>query len=380
MTVRLVCGLALLACLAACAPRGAALPTATPSSSTSLPDAGASPDPEADPQPQADPQAGADPEADEAGLAEGDLVVYTTRSEALIKPVVAAFEQAHPEVEVALLTGQNAELSAKLLEEHANPRADVFVNSDVLSMIDLAEEGLFAPSMAESVTAVPEQYRAADGSWVGLTLRPRVIMVNTDLVKPEEAPQSVFDLTDGRWKGQVGSSGSSNGAMVAQIAAIRRAFGEARAKAFLEGLLANDTQFFLSHTDVRSAVGSGELKLGLVNHYYYFLSKAEGAPVGVVFPDQGAGQMGLVVNTTNAAIPQGAPHPEAAQVFLDYLLSPEGQELFAKLNYEYPIRPGVPLADGVPPLEQFRLADVPLREQWDELAPTRALIQQVGLP
>lgn len=379
--------LALLLALGACASQSPPTPAAP-----ATPAVAASPDPVADPtagtqadpqadlaaEPQADPQAV--PEAKDAELAAGDLVVYTTRTEALIKPVVAAFEAAHPEIDVVLLAGQNAELTAKMLEERSHPRADVFINTDILSMIDLAQDGLFAPNGTPAVMAVSDTLRAEDGRWVALTLRPRVVMFNTDLVKPEDAPQSVFDLTDPKWKGQVGSSDSTNGAMVAHVAAIGRALGTEKARAFLKGLIANDTQFFLSHTDVRKAVGSGELKLGLVNDYYYFLSKAEGAPVGIVFPDQGAGQMGLVVNTTNAGILDGAAHSAAARTFVDYLLSPEGQELFAKLNYEYPIRTNVALAEGVPPLSRFRLATVPLKEQWEELRATRELMQQVGLP
>src|SRR5690606_4051178 len=110
---------------------------------------------------------------------------------------------------------------------------------------------------------------------VALTLRPRVIMYNTDLVTPEEAPTTMMDLTDPKWKGQIGAADSRNGAMVAQLVAMRHLLGEEAMTAFVQGLVANDTQWFGGHTDVRKAVGAGELAVGLVNHYYYHLSKAE---------------------------------------------------------------------------------------------------------
>ena len=237
----------------------------------------------------------------------GELVVYTARSESLFKPVIEAFNQRYPDIKVTMLTGSNGELAAKLLEERANPQADLLVNSDTLTMESLAAEGLFTPNDSPAVAAVPKAYRAEDGNWVALTLRPRVIMYNTDLVQPAELPASVLELTDPKWKGQVGAADSRNGAMVAHLVAMRHLQGEEKMTAFVDGLIENDTQWFGGHTDVRKAVGAGELALGLVNHYYYHLSKAEGAPVGIIYPDQGEDGVGLIVNTTNAGIIDGGP-------------------------------------------------------------------------
>lgn len=310
----------------------------------------------------------------------GELIVYTSRAESLFKPVIEAFNQAYPGVKVTMLTGSNGELAAKLLEERANPQADLLVNSDTLTMESLAEQGVFAPNASPAVAAVAERYRADDGSWVALTLRPRVIMYNTDLVTPEEAPTTMLGLTDAKWQGQIGAADSRNGAMVAQLVAMRQLLGEEAMAAFVQGLVANDTQWFGGHTDVRKAVGAGELKLGLVNHYYYHLSKAEGAPVGIIYPDQGEREMGLIVNSTNAGIVQGARHSELAQLFVDWMLSPAGQKVYADLNFEYPVTTGVATAEGVPPLSDFKLADVSLKTIWEELEPTQQAAQAAGLP
>ncbi|MDQ5822965.1 MAG: extracellular solute-binding protein [Chloroflexota bacterium] len=315
-----------------------------------------------------------------SGGAQGKLVLYTTRTESLIKPVVDAYQKKNPGVEVVLLTGSSGELSAKLLEEKGNPQADVFINTDTIAMSSLASQGVFEPNPSTAVELVPEEYRAEDATWVALTLRARVIMYNTDLVKPEEAPKSMFDLTDPKWKGQVGSADSTNGSVQAQVVAMSALVGPERTGEFIAGLVANETRFFGGHTDVRKAVGAGELKLGLVNHYYYQLSKAEGAPVGVVYPDQGEGEMGVIVNSTNAGLVRGGPNLPAAHSFVEYLLTTEGQKLFADLNYEYPVREGVELAEGVQPLDQYRRADINLKTLFDELEPARALMESAGLP
>lgn len=310
----------------------------------------------------------------------GELIVYTARAEALFKPVIEAFNRAYPDIQVVMLTGKNGELAAKILEERANPQADLLVNTDTLIMEGLAAEDVFEANTSPAVMAVPEEYRAADGNWVSLTLRPRVIMYNTDLVKADELPASVLDLIDPKWKGQVGAADSTNGALMAHLVAIRHLLGDEKMTEFVAGLVANETRFFGGHTEVRKAVGAGELKLGFVNHYYYHLSNAEGAPVGIIYPDQGEGGMGLVVNSTNAGVVRGAPHADLARLLVDFMLSPEGQKIYADLNFEYPVMPGVALADGVPPLSDFKLADVPLSTMWEELDAAKQAAQAAGLP
>lgn len=310
----------------------------------------------------------------------GEVVVYTSRAETLFNPVLEAFNAAYPNINVTLLSGSNSELAARILEERSNPQADVLINSDLLTMESLAAEGIFAPSQSEVVMSVPDAYRADDGGWVALTLRARVIMYNTELVDPEDVPTSLLDLTDPRWAGQVGAPQSTNGATMANLVVMRELLGEERTEQFMRDMVANGTQFFGGHTDIRKAVGAGELQLGWVNHYYYHLSLAEGAPVGVIYPDQGEGEMGIAYNSTNAGIINGGPNPDIAQLFVEFMLTPEGQQVYAEQNFEYPILPGIELAEGVAPLEEFRLVDLRLRDIWGELEPTRALAQQAGYP
>lgn len=359
-----------VALIAACGGQPAAAPTTAPEQPAAAPTTAPAEPTTAPEQPTAAPIA----------APKGEVVVYTTRAEALFKPVIEAFNAVYPDIRVTVLNGSNSELAARILEERANPQADVLINSDILTMENLAAEGVFAPNDSPAVMAIPADYRADDGSWVALTLRARVIMYNTDLVKPEELPQKMVDLADPKWKDVLGSANSTNGAMMAQLVMMRNQLGEAATEAFMQGLLENNTQFFGGHTDVRKAVGAGELKLGLVNHYYYHLSKAEGAPVGVVYSDQEDGGLGLMVNSTNAGIVKGGPNPEMAKMFVDFMLSPDGQKIYAERNYEYPIVPDVPLAEGVAPLRSFKLNPFPLKTLRDELEPTRALVQKVGMP
>lgn len=310
----------------------------------------------------------------------GDLVIYSGRSEPLLQPVIDAFKAQHPDVNVLLKAGSNSELANALLEEQANPQADVFITTELFTVQSLAQDGVFQAYMPVGADQLPAEFLGADNLWTGLTRRARVIMYNADLVSEDELPTSIFDLTDPKWQGQIAAAGSTNGSMQAQIAAMRQLIGEEETEAWLNGLIANDVTFFGGHTDVRQAVGAGEFQLGLVNHYYFYLQQAEGSNVGVIFPDQGEGQIGLITNATAAAVVNGAPHVEAAQAFLDFLVSPEGQKLFAEQNYEYPLLPGVELHADVQPLDEFRFADVEVAAAAQDFDATFDLIERVGLP
>ena len=320
--------------------------------------------------------------ATEAPVADisGELVIYSGRSEPLLQPVIDAFKAKYPNVDVLLKAGSNSELANALIEEQANPQADVFVTTELFTVQSLAQQGIFQSYMPVGADQLPAEFIGADNLWTGLTRRARVIMYNADLVSEEELPTSIFDLTDPKWQGQIAAAGSTNGSMQAQIAAMRQLIGEEEAEAWLNGLIDNEVTFFGGHTDVRKAVGAGEFKLGLVNHYYYYLQQAEGSNVGIIFPDQGEGQIGLITNATAAAVVSGAPHVEAAQAFMDFLVSPEGQKLFAEQNYEYPLLPGVQLHADVQPLDSFRFADVDVVKAAEEFDATFDLMERVGLP
>jgi iron(III) transport system substrate-binding protein len=315
-----------------------------------------------------------------APTASGDLVIYSGRSEALIKPVIEQFKAKYPDVNVVLKAGSNSELANALLEEKAAPQADLFLTTELMTVQKMANEDVFQAYTPKDADKLPADYHHPNWLWTGLTLRARVIMYNTDLVAADEAPKSILDLTDPKWKGQIAAAGSTNGGFQAHVAALRQILGDAQAEAWLSGLKANDVTFFGGHTDVRKAVGAGEFKIGLVNHYYYHLQKAEGSPVAVVYPDQADGQMGVVVNATAIGVVKGAQHPEAAGVFIDYLLSPEGQKLFAELNYEYPVIEGVALAADVKPLTDVRLATFDVVKAADSLNSTLTLVERVGVP
>ncbi len=310
------------------------------------------------------------------------LVIYSGRSEALLNPVIAAFEKANPTINVQLKAGKNNELAAAILEEQANPQADVFITTDMLATINLATQQALMPYQIPGTDAIPSEYKAADGAWTSITSRARVIMYNRDLVSASDVPTSLLELTDPKWKGKIAAANSSNGSFQAQVAVMKQLLGDTQTTAWLTGLVANDVQFFGSHSDVRKAVGSGEFALGLVNHYYYELQVHEQSDnnVGVSYPDAKEGQMGVILNTTAVGIIKGAPHTQAAQLFSAFLFLPETQSLFATLNYEYPLIPGVATSAGVTPLDSVKTVKIDMQAVSTNVADAVQMMQSAGIP
>jgi iron(III) transport system substrate-binding protein len=297
------------------------------------PTAVADPDPEPDPDPDPEPSGTEEP-------LEGDLVVYSGRREPLLQPVIEAFEE-ETGIDVSVKYGATNELGNALVEEKGNPRADVFVGTDAASAESLRSQEVFASFDDPALEAIDAAYRAPDGSWVGISGRARVIIYNTELVEEADLPQSIFDVTDQKWDGQIAIPSTTNGSFTAWVSSIRVLEGDEAARDLLQGLKDNGAVAVGDHTAVRQAVGRGEFALGLVNHYYYQLEKDAGSPVGVIYTDQGDGEIGVLLNVAAASIVEGGPHSENAQAFMRYLLSPEAQELFAALNFEYPLIPGI---------------------------------------
>lgn len=306
-----------------------------------------------------------------------DLVIYSGRNEAQIKPVVDLFKTKHPEINVVVKAASSAELANLVLEEKSKPKADIYWSNDAGALERLRMEKAFQSYTSENLKLVPEQWKSTDNTWYGITVRVRAIMYNKNLVKESEVPKTTKELADPKWKGQVGMVHGGAEAMMANVTALRITEGDAATEKFLKDLLANDVKLFKGHGDVRQAVGRGELKLGWVNHYYFYqqLREKENNNVGLIYPDQESG--GTTVNVSGMAIIGSAPNVKNAKAFMDFMLTKEAQEVFAGHNVEFPIRSDVAHKTNEP-LSSIKLKNIKIGTfgaEWDK---TSRLIDSVG--
>jgi iron(III) transport system substrate-binding protein len=314
-------------------------------------------------------------------LADDELVVYSGRSDKFVKPVVEAFT-AETGIKVTLHNAESTALLNKLRLEGEHSAADVFISNDAGNLQLGADSDLFMP-LPEAVTAdIPAQYRAADNNWVGLSARARVLVINTQ-TSDLGYVKSVFDLADPRLKGRLAITNSTNESYIAGTTVYLQAAGRERVRHWLQGMKDNaGNEVFAKHSKIVNAVAEGRKALGLVNHYYVYrhLAKHPDAPIRILLPDQGENGMGIAWNVAGAAVVKHTHHQEAAIRFLTFLTSPAGQKLFAEVNREYPTRLGIPAAAEVPPLDSYRVAQVPMYQLGKERNTTIDLIEAVGMP
>lgn len=343
--------------------------------------------PEAEADPVADPVA--DPEAGEGGTPSagaagtpsgtgGNLVVYSGRSENLVGPLISRFEQ-ETGIAVEVRYAGTPELATTLLEEGDATPADVFFAQDAGSLGLVAQEGLFAELPADLLDRVDPRFRDPQGRWVGTSGRARVLVYNTDQLADADLPASVFDLTDESWRGRVGWA-PENASFLAFVTALRVLEGDEAARAWLEGMLANDVQNYAdSNTAIVRAVGAGEIEVGLVNHYYlYAVKEDEGADFPIANHYFAAGDPGSLVNVTGAGILASAANPDQARRFVDYLLAESAQTYFAEETSEYPLVEGVPTVEGLRPLAEVGSPEIDLSDLAD-LRGTLELLADVGV-
>ncbi len=312
--------------------------------------------------------------ATSASGGEGALVVYSGRDEELVQPLIDRF-QTSSGITVQVRYGSTTELAGQLVEEGAASPAHVFLAQDAGALGAVSEAKLFTTLPTATTSKVPAKYTSKDGSWVGLTGRARVIAYDSQKYKEADVPAQVTDLVKPEWKGKVGLA-PSNASFQAFVTAMRLKDGEAAAKAWLAGLVANGAKSFESNGDILEAVNSGALDLGLINHYYWARSEADPKTLRAQLKFGAPGSTSALVNVTGAGILSAKAGPQAQQ-FVDYLLSDAGQAYFVDETYEYPLV-GSKGPANVPPLAELDGPDINLSE-LSSVKETVQLITEAGL-
>jgi len=310
-----------------------------------------------------------------------ELVIYSGRSDRFVKPVVKAFTK-KTGIKTIVHSGSSTALLNKLKLEGERTSADIYISNDAGNLEKGNELQLFQSVDSKLAGNIPVNYRAPNNHWVGLSARARVLVVNSKQNETDFV-QSVFDLADPRLKGKLAITHSSNESYIAGVTVYMQKAGKEKTAAWLKGMKKNvDSSVFNKHSKIVKAVASGKKSIGLVNHYYIFrhLDKNPDAAIKIVLPDQEKEGMGVAWNVAGAAISRYSKQKALADKFMQFVISEEGQELFAKVNREYPTRVGVVAASPVPPAGSYKVADVPMVELGRQRNATIDLIEAIGMP
>lgn len=309
---------------------------------------------------------------------DGTITVYSGRNEALVGPVLESFTD-KTGIKVDVRYGDSAELAAQLVEEGDKSPADAFFSQDAGALGAVSAEGLLGALPSAAVAPIPADYRASDDTWTGVTGRSRVIVYDSEQIDAADVPTSVFDLTDPKYKGDVAIA-PTNASFQAFVTAMRLSEGDDVTRQWLEDLVANDVQRYERNNLILDAVDSGEVEIGLINHYYWF-EKAEevGADklrAQIAFTK--SGDPGSLVNVAGVGLLNSSISDPDALALVEFLLDKETQSDLVERTKEYPLVPGVDLPDGLTPLDELQGPDVELAD-LAALPATLDLLEEVGL-
>lgn len=276
-----------------------------------------------------------------SGGDETSLVVYNGRSHYGSEDIFLQFEE-ETGIDVELRGGTAPELFERLRREGTDSPADLLVTTDLANLWRAEEAGLLQPMGAGVGTGIPERLRDGDRSWVALTTRLRVPVVNTDDVSPDEVT-GYEDLGDPRFRDRTclrTSTNEYNQSLVADMIAKR---GRDATEALLRSWMENDPDIINSDGELLAAMGAGECDLGLTNHYYLgrILADDPDFPVAPAWPDQDGA--GAHANVSGIGITASSDQPEDAELLIDFLTSREAQATFTA-GSEFPAHP-----DAEPP-------------------------------
>ena len=319
------------------------------------------------------------PASTASGASAESLLIYSGRNETLVKPILDRLEQ-QTGVDVEVRYGGSSELAAQLLEEGEGTQADLFFSQDAGALGALAKAGRLETLPEGTSAKVQQRFVDPNGRWVATSARARVIAYD-----PEQAPEvtdmsSIDAVLDPKYKGKVAFA-PTNASFQSFVTALRVSKGEDGATQWLERFKANDPQAYDNNNLVLDAVDSGQVALGLLNHYYWYERVAEkgadAVSAKIHFLD--ADDPGALINVAGAGILAGSPQKAAAAKAVDFLLSEEGQRYFADETAEYPVVEGITTTEhDLVPLADVQGSSVDLNS-LDSLDETLALLDEVGL-
>jgi iron(III) transport system substrate-binding protein len=284
------------------------------------------------------------------------VTVYVSTDRVFSEPVLHEYEKRFGVTVNAVYDTEETKstgLANRLLAEKARPQADVFWSNEPVRTLVLKSRDVLAPYRSPSAQGIPPALVDPAGYWTGFSARIRVIAYNTTLVKPEEAPDSVFDLADAKWRGQVAIADPRFGSTSFHVAALYALAGDEKMDDFFRRLKANDVRVVDGNSVVRDMIARGEVNVGLTDTDDVNVAIEDGQPVAMVLPDKEG--LGVPVMPNMVSLIANAPHPEEARALIDYLLSADVERRLAQSEaVQIPLHTGVEGPRNIPAINTFK--------------------------
>jgi iron(III) transport system substrate-binding protein len=279
-----------------------------------------------------------------AGTLAAEVNIYSARKENLIKPLLDQFS-AQTGIETNLITASADKLLTRMVNEGRNTPADILITVDAGRLYRAVQADIFQPIESRKIEQiVPAHLRHPDMLWIGLSQRARVIFYAPDRVNPDQL-STYENLAHEQWKKRICIRGSGNIYNQSLVASMIVANGEQATQDWAEALVNNMARPPKGgDRDQIKAAAAGQCDIAVANTYYYgkmLEGKKDSAQyqaakkMALFWPNQDG--RGAHVNISGAGISKYSHNRENAIKLLEFLVSPEAQDWYARVNYEYPV-------------------------------------------
>ena len=312
----------------------------------------------------------------------GEVTVYSYRQPFLIRPLLDAFE-AETGIKANILFAKQGLLERVVIEGRNSP-ADVILTVDIGRLTQGVSEGITQPVASPLLDAnIPAAYRDPDGHWFGLTRRARVVYASKNRVAEESLTYE--SLAEPKWRGRICIRDGQHVYNIALFAAVLAHHGEEATRAWLRGLKANLARAPAGNDRAQvQGVFAGECDIAIGNTYYMGAmqtnddkpeQKQWADSVRIIFPVFEAG--GTHVNLSGMMMAKHAPNRDNALALMEYLSGAEAQEIYAQVNFEYPVGEDIPWSQRTRSWGEFESDHLTLAEIAANRKPASRLVDEV---
>ena len=312
------------------------------------------------------------------------ITLYSGQHEQTTDGLVTAFEK-QTGITVNVRNDDEDTLANLIAVQGSHTPADVFYTENSPALEFLQEKDLLASVDSSTLSHTPSQYNSQQGDWVGVSARVSVIVYNPSLIPASQLPTSVMQLASPKYQGKLALAPSETDFQPI-VTSVMRTYGKAAALSWLEGIKSNAASHTVPDNEtIVDEVNRGQVAFGVVNEYYWYRLEAEvgASAMHSQITHFAPHDPGYVIDVSGAAVLKYSKHQAAAQKFLAFLVSKQGEEIIGRASgneqsYEYPLGSGVTTSAPETPFAQLQPNPITIADLGDGSAAI-ALLRQAGL-
>ncbi len=287
------------------------------------------------------------------------VVVYTSEDQVFSEPILKDFERETGINVKAVFDTEETKgtgVMNRLIAEKSNPQADVYWANEPIRAAVLKQKRIAERYISPVAADIPSIFKDPQGYWTGFSARARVFIVNKNSPK---RPTSILDYTNSEFKNKVVIANPLFGTTTVHMAALFTIWGEDKTKKFLADMKTNSVKLSSSNGESADLIASGEFDFGLVDSDDAISRTRQGRPVEMIYPDQTAGEIGVLLLPNAVLLVRGGPNSENGKKLIDYLLSTETEKKLAFADCaQIPLHKGIETPGDVPKIEKIQAMQV----------------------